>query len=349
MAQPLSLIEEGTTLDEAVESYIAHCEARGLSDGSVYVYRRGLQPLLAYLRERGVHAVEAVTPEHLAGYLGHRELQGQLVRGGPDSGQPHRTPKPISAAGLAGIATGLRMFFGYLADADIIRTSPAENLPRHRVPEKHIRTFSESQLERLLGAPDQGTFHGLRDWCVLVLLASTGMRVSEALGLTLDALDFEQRRIVFVGKGSRPRQVPMGASTEHALRQYLRRRKREAAKLVADGGTVTDHVFVSEGGGPMLVSTFARKMKAYARSADVRQRKVRISPHTLRHTWAVHFMRNGGSVVEAQRLLGHRRIETTMQYLRDLGVEHCFAAGRQRNPVDFNGMVRLPGKRMPRR
>jgi len=228
----------------------------------------------------------------------------------------------------------LRIFFSWLISEDIIEGNPFDRVKIPRPPRKLIPTFSGSQIQHLLNAIDTRTAEGYRDYTTILTLLDTGLRVSELCGLKLDNLWLEDGVLKVLGKGNKERLIPIGKQVQRLLWRYINRYRPEPA------GANRDFLFLTREGKPLTKDRMEKIMNYYGRKAGLKG--VRCSPHTLRHSAAVRFLRNGGDVFSLQRMLGHASLEMTKRYceLADIDVKR---AHRAASPVD--NLDILPRKR----
>jgi site-specific recombinase XerD len=150
---------------------------------------------------------------------------------------------------------------------------------------------------------------------MIVLLLSTGIRRSEAIGITLDDLDLDNRQLLVHGKGSKERVVPLNEAVVQAIGEYLACRPQTGSR----------HLFVSREGKPLACRAVNRTVGRAIRKAGLEGQG--ITPHKLRHTFATHLIRNGVDVRTVQELLGHSDLETTAKYLHsDTRTKHAAVA-----------------------
>jgi site-specific recombinase XerD len=205
----------------------------------------------------------------------------------------------------------LSSFFGFLQDMGHAKHNPARRLPLPKVSQNLPVCLSPEQAQRLIEA-------ATRPWskAMIVLLLSTGIRRSEAIGITLDDLDLDNRQLLVHGKGSKERVVPLNESAAEAIREYLSHRLSTGSR----------HLFVSREGNPLACRAVNRMVARAIRRAGLEGHG--ITPHKLRHTFATHLIRNGVDVRTVQELLGHSDLETTAKYLHsDTRTKHAAVAG----------------------
>ncbi|MDI3299447.1 MAG: site-specific tyrosine recombinase XerD [Bacillota bacterium] len=260
---------------------------RALSRHTVAAYRRDLEDFAAYLRVRG-EQLESAGSEAIAAYL--------VVL----------TGRKLAPSTIARRVAALRAFYRFLLKEGARRENPALEVGRPALPYRLPRVLSVEEVDRLLAAPPAGTARGCRDRAMLELMYASGLRVSELVQLNLGDLDLEEQVVRCWGKGARERIVPVGSRALAALEAYLgwarprlvRERRQEA-------------LFVNARGGRLTRQGFWKLLRGYARRAGIRQR---ITPHTLRHSFATHLLENGADLRSVQEMLGHADIATTQIY-----------------------------------
>jgi integrase/recombinase XerD len=272
---------------------------RGISRNTQSSYRSDLILLARWLAGRG-HALLSADEADLREYLAARALS------------PRSQARLLSA---------MRQFYRYL-HADRQRDDdPSARLDSPKLGLRLPKSLTESDVERLLDAPDVDTALGLRDRAMLELMYASGLRVSELVGLRRIGVDLRAGVVQVLGKGGRERLVPMG---EHAM-DWLRRYVRDARPQLA-GAADPEGLFLTARGEVMTRHNFWRLIKHYAARAGIRQA---LSPHTLRHAFATHLLDNGADLRVLQSLLGHADLSTTQIYthvakarLRELHARH---------------------------
>ena len=167
------------------------------------------------------------------------------------------------------------------------------------------KALSESEVEALLSSPDDAEALGLRDRAMLELLYASGLRVSEIVGLPLDAVDLEAGILRVRGKGGKERLVPFGKSATRWLRRYLDTARGELDRKRSP------HLFLSARGTAMTRQRFWQLIERYGRAARIRGR---LTPHSLRHSFATHLLEHGADLRALQMMLGHADIATTEIY-----------------------------------
>ncbi len=261
---------------------------RGLSARTVAAYRGDLKRLGEWLERAGRSPLTGADARSIADHL------RWLVR------------QEVSPRSIARALSAMRGFFGSLVEEGERTDDPTEHLDAPKRWKRLPKVLDESEVERLLAAPDDSTPIGSRDRAMLELLYATGLRVSELVGLRLPQLRLEGGFLIAFGKGSKERVVPVGEAAEAALRRYL----ASIRPRLATGRH--DVVFVNHRGRPMSRQGFWKILKAYGRAAGIGRE---LSPHVLRHSFATHLLEHGADLRVVQTLLGHADVSTTEIYV----------------------------------
>ena len=261
---------------------------RGLSVRTVTAYGRDLARWLGFMVGRGVREPGSVTPQQL------REWVFSLKDAG------------LAATSIRRAQSALRTYYGFLLAEGAVEADPTDRLASPRTTRKLPDFLSVEETTRLLEAPDAGKRLHWRDRAILELLYASGVRVSELVELPLSALDVEEGLATIYGKGAKERIVPVGTPARRALDRYL----REVRPLL-DRGRGRGLVFLNGRGGPLRREAVWKIVKEAARRAGITKK---VSPHTLRHTFATHLVEGGADLAAVQELLGHADISTTQIY-----------------------------------
>lgn len=208
----------------------------------------------------------------------------------------------LSAQSIETYCRGIKAFFGFLKREGFTKNNVIEKVKMPKVPEVVIPTFSEKEVAKLLSQTNKGTNEGFRDYCLLLTLIDTGIRLSELANLKADDIDYEQNLFRVMGKGQRERFVPFGRRVAKALMKYQLKCRPEAVG--------TDNFWLRRDGQPLLPKRIEKLVSAYGKKAGLK----RCYPHKLRHTSSVMYLRNGGDVFSLQKKLGHRSLVMTRHY-----------------------------------
>ncbi len=208
---------------------------------------------------------------------------------------------------VAHIITSLKSFYKYLILEKYTNDSPMINIHSPKLERKLPVYLTFKEIEALLEAPDQSTNEGLRDFAMIELMYSSGLRVTELISLRIRQLHLEQGYLSILGKGSKERIVPFGSKGKKAIEVYM----EEARGLFYDDKKSEDYLFLSRLGTPFTRQGFWKNLKEYTLKAGITKS---ISPHKLRHSFATHLLENGADLRMIQKMLGHSNISTTQIY-----------------------------------
>jgi integrase/recombinase XerD len=270
---------------------------RGLSRNTLEAYRSDLQQFgafLAYHRGAPGEGLDplAVTPADLA------EFVSELADG--------RDRPAVAPATLQRKIACLRSFYRHLRREQIIDHDPTAELRPPRSRGRLPKVLSRDEVNRLLAQPSGDSIAALRDRALLETMYACGLRASEAIGLELSALDLDDGTLRAFGKGSKERLVPVGSSAVSALSAYLARGRPRLIGLRDES-----HVFLNMRGGPLSRQGLYKIVQGHAGTAGLADK---MSPHTLRHTFATHLLAGGCDLRSLQEMLGHADIGTTQIY-----------------------------------
>ncbi|MEW6059445.1 MAG: site-specific tyrosine recombinase XerD [Actinomycetota bacterium] len=278
-----------------VQRFLDHLTVeRGLSANTLAAYRRDLARYGSFLASRGIGDASRVDDRAVAGFI------ARLSASTYDDGKPYRATSVVRA--LASV----RSFHRFLMREGETSRNPAVLVPRPRLPRALPRPISSEEVARMAAAPDAGTAAGLRDQAVIETLYGAGLRVSELVGLDVDDIDVEEGSVRVFGKGEKERDVPLGRYARDAVRAYLTRGRPDLATSRSRAA-----LFLNQRGGRLTRQGCSGIVAAQGRRAGI---KKRVTPHTLRHSFATHLLEGGADVRVVQELLGHASVATTQVY-----------------------------------
>lgn len=215
----------------------------------------------------------------------------------------------LAAASIARHVVAVRMFYKYLQLEAIIVDNPAELLTLPKMWQRMPRVLNESEINRFLKAPSRYDPFYLRDRALLELMYATGCRVSEISNLLIQNIHLNEGYCLAEGKGRKQRMIPLGRSAVVAIEEYLKSLRPKLAR--GRDAMVLPFLMLSRGGRRLRREAIWELIKRYALIADI---DVEISPHTLRHSFATHLLKNGADLRIIQEMLGHASIQTTQIY-----------------------------------
>jgi integrase/recombinase XerD len=267
---------------------------RGLSRHTLEAYRRDLGKYERFLAAAGVHDATRATEALVAGFV--ESLSASEFREG-------RRYRPSS---IVRTLAAVRTFHVFLLREGDTDENPAEGVARPKVPKNLPHPLTVQEVEGILEATPPSDVAGIRDRAILETLYGAGLRISELVGLDVDDVDVEEGSVRAFGKGSKERLVPLGGYAGDALSGYLTR-GRPALAGPRSGGAM----FLNQRGGRLTRQGVSKILKAAAARAGLEKR---VTPHTLRHSFATHLLEGGADVRVVQELLGHASLTTTQIY-----------------------------------
>jgi integrase/recombinase XerD len=284
-----------TSLEPHVLDFLAYLEfERGLSRNTLEAYRSDLLQYGAWLRGRGLDPL-AVTHTDLSDFL------SDLAEGDPDAERP-----PVAAATLQRKVACLRSFHRHLRREDLISDDPTAHIRAPRQGRRLPKVLTREEIAKLLDQPRGTTPSALRDRALLELMYACGLRASEAVDLEVADLDLENAILKARGKGSKERLVPVGSAAIRAVVAYLQRGRPGLVGLQHE-----KRLFVNHRGQGLTRQGLYKIVQRHARTAGLADK---MSPHTLRHTFATHLLAGGCDLRAVQEMLGHADIATTQLY-----------------------------------
>ncbi len=294
---------------------------QGLAKNTLQAYRRDLTLYSQWLQQHS-KALDATTEHDIHAYFAARMAGAVPAAGGDAQGKKDAGKASSSNRRL----TVLKRYFRWALRERLINVDPTLKLLAAKSVPRSVKTLTESQVEKLLAAPDVSTPTGLRDRAMLELIYASGLRVSELVGLKTLNVSMTEHVLRTFGKGSKERIVPFGEHASDWLKRYLTQARGALLK-----GQQTDDLFVTSrgasSGSSMSRVSFWMIVKKHALVAGIPLST--LSPHTLRHAFATHLLNHGADLRAVQMLLGHADISTTTIYthvarerLKQLHSEH---------------------------
>jgi integrase/recombinase XerD len=276
-------------ISATISSFLTHVRVeKGLSSNTVSAYRRDLVKFDEFARKRKL-SLKAVSRDDLVDFL------ASLYR------------QKLESKTVARQLVTLRNFFRFAQVQDLIAEDPSVNLESPKIHRNLPGYLRLEEVERLLNQPDVKTPIGLRDRAMLEVLYSTGLRVSELIGLRITDLDAKVGCVRCIGKGDKERIVPVGRKALAIVEKYL----RDARPRLLGKVTGNPALFVNRRGAPLSRVGVWKILSAYGRLGGLR---IALTPHMLRHSFATHLLERGADLRSVQLMLGHADISTTQIY-----------------------------------
>src|SRR5690242_9580441 len=279
-----------TALMDDIQSFRHYMQSeRGLAKNTLLAYGRDLDRFAQWIAGDGLAAYLTPTLRDLSHYLEYLRAEG------------------LAPPSVARHLVALKMFYRFLRLEERTTESTVELLNSPTLWERIPHVLSPEGVTKLLAAPQPLDRYYLRDRAILETLYATGSRASEVVGLKMEDLYLDSAFCKCFGKGSKQRIVPLGRLALNALRAYLEGQRPRLVRAATDA----PWVFVSRGGRALTREMLWILVKKYARRAGL---SGKVSPHTLRHSFATHLLAGGADLRAVQELLGHANIRTTQQY-----------------------------------
>jgi len=273
----------------AIALFLTHVRVeKGLSSNTVAAYQRDLAKFNVFVQKRKL-TVESVSRDDLVDFL------AGLYR------------EKLESRTVARQLVSLRNFFRFAQIQELIKVDPSLNLESPKIRRTLPGYLKLEEVDRLLVQPDAKTALGLRDRAMLEVLYSSGLRVSELIGLRVTDLDAKVGCIRCIGKGDKERIVPAGRKALGLVEKYL----RDARPKLLGKGVSSQSLFVNRSGNSLSRVGVWKILSAYGRRAGLR---VALTPHMLRHSFATHLLERGADLRSVQLMLGHADISTTQIY-----------------------------------
>ncbi len=277
------------SLEKEAANFFRFLKQKNYSAHTRHSYAVDLAQFLHFIREKGVREWEEIAFAHIRAYLAEMKRKG------------------YSRATVVRKIASLRSLFKFLIRTEVLSKNPLLGLKNPKKEKKLPHFLYRREIEELLALPPSSPA-GLRDRAIMEILYGAGIRVSELTGLDLADLDLSRGYLLVYGKGAKERLVPLGKKGCQALRDYLGRGRPHLLSPQRPGETA---VFLNRRGGRLTERSVRRILDGYVQRAAVGKR---VSPHTLRHTYATHLLEAGADLRAVQELLGHASISTTQIY-----------------------------------
>ncbi len=261
---------------------------KGLSPNTIESYGRDISAFGAHLKSENKSSFKEATGDSIYGFLHHLKT------------------KDYASSSISRMLIAIKVLFRFLKKEGVIAQDIAKHFETPKIWQLIPESLSLEEMEELLSQPKAEDASGARDKAILELLYATGMRVSELCALKIS--DVSDQFVKVKGKGRKERLIPVGKAALDAIDHYLLHYRGKSESC--------EPLFISRQGKPISRVWVWSRIKAYAKAAGIRKR---VSPHTLRHSFATHLLENGADLRLIQELLGHEDISTTDRYTHVAG------------------------------
>ena len=261
---------------------------RNLSVNTIKSYRSDLKKLEFYLSKTSAKKLSFIDPDIVRGFL-------------------YEQSKRVSAKTQARIISTLKTFFNFLVLEKLINDSPIENIDYPKIDSKIPLVLTTDEIDKLISCAFSKKF-GLRNQTIIEIMYSCGLRVSELTEMKISNIFFDESLIKILGKGNKERFIPLSSTAKKLLYNYITYNRKN---LSQDKQSI-DIVFLNNRGKKLTRVMVYNIINDAALEAKINKK---ISPHTLRHSFATHLIENGADIISIQKMMGHENVVTTEKYL----------------------------------
>ena len=307
---PNSYTQLAILLDRLIEGFLLSCKVENKSPATISFYKNILDKFQWFLSKYGVDTIDATTIRQFLGYLKDTPNRWDSTN--------KRANRPVCAYTVDRYYTGLSALFRWAINEGMVETNPMATIKKPRFQRKIIKGLEPAICNKLIGYFNGKSLGDYRNRTILMMFLDTGLRLSELANLHLSDINLEKGIIRVIGKGNKERLVRIGLKTQKALWNYRARRDSN-----------TDYIWIGRENQPLTATGIAQMVRNLGKSLNLS-----LSPHKLRHSFAISFLRNGANPFELQIALGHTTLEMTRRYTQALGFEDVFKRHILASPVD---------------
>lgn len=296
------------TMDQAMELFFINRKARNLSKYTLRWYKLIIEVFGKHCEEHKLVNVEDIKSYHIELFFSQlRETRG------------------IRDVSVKDYYVVLKVFFNFLFNEEYIERHPMRNMRQPKVEKKIMRTFTKQEIEKILKGFDTSDFFGLRNYMIMCMFFSTGIRKAELLGLKMQDISYNLDVFKVRGKGSRERIVPIGRTLRRIMIQYTNQR----TEYLKDSSS--EYFIISQKKRNLTNAGLNRIFDLVKKELNIQGE--RVSAHSWRHTFAKNYLLNGGSVFDLQKIIGHSDLQMTRKYV-ELNDKELKTQYAKFNPLD---------------
>jgi len=276
-------------MESLLKAFIEYISSeRGLAKNTIDSYQRDLKNYISFLNSENIYNINNTTRTIIVSYLLYMQKQGK------------------ASSSISRACAAIKAFYHFLMNERLIQSDPTVNLDSPKMEHRLPRVLTVEDVINLLNQPDTRNCWGIRDKSMLELLYATGIRVSELIKIRVEDINTDVGFLRCFGKGSKERIVPIGSIALNYLKLYINTARSEILK-----GYESDILFLNHRGQALSRQGVWKILRKYAAKAGLSSK---ITPHTLRHSFATHLLENGADLRAVQEMLGHADISTTQIY-----------------------------------
>ncbi|MDO4868814.1 MAG: tyrosine recombinase [Bacillota bacterium] len=274
-----------------IEEFVQYLQKeKRMAKNTLEAYKRDVISFISFESSRGITDVTEVSSTEIVAYLHNLKSTGK------------------SASTVNRKLASLRSFFRYLQKINVIKDNPTSGIKTPKIERKELEFLTIEEVDRLLEVPDR-SLKGIRDRAILEVLYATGIKVSELIDANVEDVNFRMGFITCATSSIRARIVPLGRPSRAALEEYVYDVRK---KLLRDDNRDEKALFVNYYGSRITRQGLWKLLKEYGEKTGLQQR---LTPNTLRNSFAVHMLQNGADLKSLQELMGHEDITATQIYL----------------------------------
>ncbi|MFC2051562.1 tyrosine-type recombinase/integrase [Chloroflexota bacterium] len=293
-----------------IEGFLLSCKVENKSPATISFYQNILDKFQWFLQKFGIDAIDATAIRSFLVYLKDSPNRWDSTN--------KRANRPVCAYTVDRYYTGLSALFRWAMNEGMIETNPMATIKKPRFQRKIIKGLEPDICHKLLDSFVGKSLADYRNKTILMMFLDTGLRLSELANLNMTDINMEQGIIRVIGKGNKERLVRIGLQTQKALWGYIAQRNSNS-----------DIVWLGKDNMPFTATGIAQMIRNLGKNIGIV-----LSPHKLRHSFAISFLRNGANPFELQMSLGHSTLEMTRRYTQALGFEDVFKRHVMASPVD---------------
>ncbi|KGM46335.1 tyrosine-type recombinase/integrase [Neobacillus niacini] len=319
------------SIENAVEIFIHAKEAEGLRKSTI----KGYHDTVRYFRDwlsHDIGYIDEITSTLIRNYINYLKNDRLPYQGDE---QREKTKKGLSVFTINIRLRNLKAIFRFLVDEGIINKNPTGNIPLVKDDEhEEVQGLADAEIDMILGSYDDKQFAQWRDKTLVLLLLDTGLRINEAMSLTVDNVGFQQNTLIVpseIAKNRKHREIPISREISKRLRQLV----DETEQYFGEGS----RIFMNAYGDDFTADAFRKRLNRLKKKLDI----PKLHPHMLRHTFARNYILNGGDVFTLQKILDHADIQTTRKYIQ-MDSEHLRQQHNKFSPV--RRLFNRKGKRL---
>ncbi|MCM8803732.1 MAG: tyrosine recombinase XerC [Candidatus Omnitrophica bacterium] len=271
-------------MEKILNRFIEYLEnQKNYSNNTIKSYRKDIKQFINFLKEEKIDDFEKVDYDKFIKFIGKLKLSG------------------FKEKSISRKVASIKSFYKFLLSRKYIKKNPALLIQTPKIPEKLPNFLTYNEVLKILDIPHKNSWQFLRDKSIIEILYSTGIRVGELANLKIEDINFADELIKVKGKGKKERILPIGKPALNSLIEYIEKRPNKKEKFI----------FLNKYGKRLTERSIERIIKKYSLISGINKK---VTPHTLRHTFATHLLDRGADLRIVQELLGHERITTTQIY-----------------------------------